>query len=73
VSSMLKLTEMATSYGVQIPNTDGRAGMVAIPSNDSQETDMDKLYEGCVKQLAKYARPMFVRLVKEVQMTSKCS
>jgi fatty-acyl-CoA synthase len=72
VSNILELTEMATSYGVEIPNTDGRAGMVAIPVKDIREIDMDKLYKACVDQLPKYARPMFVRLIKEIQMTSKC-
>ena len=35
--------DMPTSYGVEIPNTDGRAGMIAIPVRDESEVDLDKL------------------------------
>ena len=63
--------DMPTSYGVEIPNTDGRAGMIAIPVKDEAEVDLDKLQSGVVEQLPKYARPMFVRIIKEVQMTSE--
>jgi solute carrier family 27 fatty acid transporter 1/4 len=71
VSRVLELTDMATSYGVEIPDNEGRAGMVAIPVSGDIEIDLEKLHAGCVDQLPKYARPIFVRLVKEVQMTSK--
>ena len=63
--------DMPTSYGVEIPNTDGRAGMIAIPVKDEAEVDLDQLHAGVVEQLPKYARPMFVRIIKEVQMTSE--
>ena len=63
--------DMPTSYGVEIPNTDGRAGMIAIPVKDEAEVNLDKLHAGVVEQLPKYARPMFVRIIKEVQMTSE--
>ena len=63
--------DMPTSYGVEIPNTDGRAGMLAIPVKDEAEVDLDKLQAGVAEQLPKYARPMFVRIIKEVQMTSE--
>ena len=63
--------DMPTSYGVEIPNTDGRAGMIAIPVRDEAEVDLDKLQAGVTEQLPKYARPMFVRIIKEVQMTSE--
>ena len=63
--------DMPTSYGVEIPNTDGRAGMIAVPVRDEAEVDLDKLQAGVTEQLPKYARPMFVRIIKEVQMTSE--
>ena len=63
--------DMPTSYGVEIPNTDGRAGMIAIPVKDEDEVDLEKLRSGVTEQLPKYARPMFVRVIKEVQMTSE--
>ena len=63
--------DMPTSYGVVIPKTDGRAGMIAIPVKDEAEVDLEKLRSGVTEQLPKYARPMFVRVIKEVQMTSE--
>ena len=70
VSSILELKD-ATSYGVEIPNTDGRIGMVAIPANHPSEVDLVALAKGVVDLLPVYARPYFVRLVKEVDLTSK--
>ena len=70
VSSILELKD-ATSYGVEIPDTDGRAGMVAIPAKDPSEVDLVALAKGVVELLPAYARPHFVRLVKEVDLTSR--
>ena len=70
VSNVLELKD-ATSYGVIIPNTDGRAGMVAIPAQSEKEVDLDKLYKGVEEKLPGYARPIFVRLVKELHMTGE--
>ena len=52
---------------------DGRAGMVAIVVEDESEVNFDKLRKGIVDQLPKYARPLFVRLLKNAIMTSKRS
>jgi solute carrier family 27 fatty acid transporter 1/4 len=70
ISSILDMKD-ATSYGVEIPSTDGRAGMVAIPASNENDIDLDKLQNGITEKLPKYARPLFVRLIKEVQITSK--
>ncbi len=72
VSNILELRD-ATAFGVEIPNTDGRAGMVAIPvSADQQDKfDLEKLFNGVRDRLPGYARPFFVRLVKELHMTGK--
>ena len=73
ITSMLNLTQPATVYGVEVPHTDGRAGMVAIPVLDANENpvDLKVLYEGCVEHLPKFARPLFVRFTKDAQLTSK--
>lgn len=58
----------AVVYGVEIPNTDGRAGMCGIV--DPQETlDLDKLAKDIAKDLPKYARPVFIRIMASVDMT----
>ncbi|XP_071533896.1 long-chain fatty acid transport protein 4 isoform X4 [Panulirus ornatus] len=55
-------------YGVEVPGAEGRAGMAAIL--DAEETlDMEELYSGVMKSLAPYARPLFVRTAKELEMT----
>jgi hypothetical protein len=46
--------------------------MVAIPATDESEIDLDKLVLGVMKELPAYARPIFVRLVKEkLDLTGK--
>ena len=69
MSKILDLTDMATSYGVEIPGTDGKAGMVSIPAKSEADVDLSKLYDGVKKELPKYARPLFVRITREIQMT----
>ena len=75
ITSMLNLTEPATVYGVEVPHAEGKAGMVAIPEQDQNhnenQVDLGDLYRGCVEQLPKFARPLFVRFTKEAQMTSE--
>ena len=75
ITSMLNLTEPATVYGVEVPHAEGKAGMVAIPEQDQNQNenqvDLGDLYRGCVEQLPKFARPLFVRFTKEAQMTSE--
>jgi solute carrier family 27 fatty acid transporter 1/4 len=55
-------------YGVEIPNTDGRAGMVAILNTDDT-LDLDLLAKEVTQQLPSYARPLFVRKIKEIDIT----
>ena len=81
ITSMLNLTEPATVYGVEVPHAEGKAGMVAIPQQDENgnttaaaaesQVDLGDLYRGCVEQLPKFARPLFVRFTKEAQLTSE--
>ncbi|XP_017886848.1 long-chain fatty acid transport protein 4-like [Ceratina calcarata] len=58
----------ATVYGVQVPGMEGRAGMAAIVDPDSH-LDFKALAEGLEKALPAYARPIFLRIVKELEMT----
>ncbi len=75
ISSVLS-QEDATVYGVLVPNTDGRAGMVAIPfpsgQEDAEEEMLLRLRDGIRDKLPAYARPVFVRLVRgELELTGK--
>ncbi|XP_035739429.1 long-chain fatty acid transport protein 4-like [Vespa mandarinia] len=58
-----------TVYGVQIPGVEGKAGMAAIVDPESL-IDFKALAEGLDKALPSYARPIFLRIVKELEMTS---
>ena len=59
---------MANVYGVQIPNTEGRAGMVAF-NCDLNEFNWDSFAEYVNDALPSYARPVFVRIIKELETT----
>ncbi|XP_049811593.1 long-chain fatty acid transport protein 1-like isoform X2 [Schistocerca nitens] len=55
-------------YGVQVPGMEGRAGMVAILDEDST-LDLKAFAEGLKQSLPSYARPIFLRILKKVDMT----
>ncbi|CAG7699633.1 unnamed protein product [Allacma fusca] len=55
-------------YGVQIPGTEGRAGMAAIV-DPSASLDLGVLASGVQSKLPAYARPLFLRLTKQIETT----
>ena len=57
-------------FGVEIPGTEGRAGMTVIPDPE-RKVDLEKLYSGVCDKLPSYARPLFVRFVKELKRTGE--
>ena len=57
-------------YGVEIPGTEGRAGMAAIPDPE-RLVDLTKLYAGMSDKLPSYARPIFLRFVQEIDVTGQ--
>jgi fatty-acyl-CoA synthase len=59
----------ATVYGVQIPGSDGRAGMAAIAPEDIAHFDLAGLREHLKANLPDYARPMFLRLQDHLEIT----
>ena len=62
--------DTATVYGVQIPDTDGRAGMAALTLNEGAEFDGKAYAEKLTASLPGYAVPLFIRIIKEVEETS---
>ncbi|XP_059478780.1 long-chain fatty acid transport protein 4-like [Neocloeon triangulifer] len=58
----------AVVYGVQIPGAEGRAGMASIVGITTEE-DLAKLAAGIKSNLPSYARPIFLRVLKELPMT----
>ena len=63
----------ANVYGVEIPKTDGRAGMAAIVLNDGKDIDkldVEALSHHIYESLPAYARPIFIRILKELPSTA---
>jgi fatty-acyl-CoA synthase len=57
----------ATTYGVTIPGVDGRAGMSAIVVNEG--FDVTALPVHLAQRLPVYARPVFIRIPRELDAT----
>jgi len=60
---------MANVYGVEVPGTEGRAGMVAFTFDADTDFDLDSLRTLVDTQLPDYARPVFVRLQQDTEIT----
>lgn len=60
----------STVYGVEVPGCDGKAGMAAVVLPDGEAFDGAALAKHVRSQLPAYARPLFVRLVTELEHTS---
>jgi len=57
----------ATTYGVEVPGHDGRAGMAAIVVGDS--FDFRNLAEHLARRLPPYAHPLFLRISASLDST----
>jgi solute carrier family 27 (fatty acid transporter), member 1/4 len=55
-------------YNFQVPGAEGRAGMASIVGITSEES-LTKLALGIKSNLPSYARPIFLRVLKELPMT----
>jgi acyl-CoA synthetase (AMP-forming)/AMP-acid ligase II len=63
--------EMSCVYGVQIPNTDGRAGMtVIVPIGSVEEFNLKDLVINLRQNLADFAIPIFLRFKSEISTTA---
>lgn len=64
------MVEEAIVYGVEIPNTNGKAGMVTlVPHSNGSEFDVDKLFAYLDANLPAYAIPVFVRVSHAIEKT----
>ena len=63
----------ANVYGVQVPHADGRAGCAAIVPVESIKTpeglDYDRLAKYLISTLPRYAVPVFLRVVPQLEYT----
>lgn len=58
----------ANVYGVHVPGHEGRAGMAAIVCQS--DCELDKLHRHLQTMLPDYARPLFLRVRKQIDMTT---
>jgi fatty-acyl-CoA synthase len=61
---------VANVYGVRVPGTEGRAGMVALTMQPQARFDPQAFHEFAGARLADYAMPLFVRLASDADITS---
>ena len=59
----------ANVYGVQVPGEDGRAGMAALVLTGGERFPGAAFYQHAERHLPAYARPAFVRIVPEMDVT----
>ncbi len=62
--------EGVTVFGVQVPGTDGRAGMAAVVLKEGRQFDGKALANTVYERLPSYALPLFVRVVDSLEQTS---
>jgi len=61
--------DMCNVYGVGIPNTDGKAGMAALKLDEKVEFDIDQFSRFVDDNLPFYSRPVFLRIIEELEFT----
>ncbi|MBW3663724.1 MAG: long-chain-acyl-CoA synthetase [Actinobacteria bacterium] len=61
--------DQAVVYGVEVPGTEGRCGMVLLMLHEGQELDAEGFAKHLRSQLPKFAVPRFVRISSTVAMT----
>jgi len=66
--SDIKGVKEANVYGVTIPGCDGRAGMSTLVT-DTNVFDFAHAYQRIEAELPSYARPVFLRIQPEIEIT----
>jgi len=60
---------MANVYGVAVPGTEGKAGMVTVSVEQPDEFDLEQFQTLVESQLPGYAQPVFIRLQQALDTT----
>ena len=68
ISKHLNSAEVVV-YGVEIPGQEGRAGMAAIKLETEFEINMQDLSQKIKNDLPSYAKPLFLRLLSQLEHT----
>ncbi|KAI8507876.1 hypothetical protein Bbelb_141160 [Branchiostoma belcheri] len=67
--SEIEGVQEANVYGVKVPGHEGRAGMAAIVLHPGHQPNFQKWYAHLASRLPSYARPLVLRLTKEMEIT----
>ena len=59
----------ANVYGVPVPGVEGKVGMVSLIVDDPGCFDLKAFYRHCAATLAEYARPVFLRFPRALDVT----
>ena len=62
--------EECAVFGVEVPDTGGRAGMAAVKLREGAQFDGKALAETLYRKLPSYAIPLFVRIVESLETTT---
>ena len=68
ILNLFNQVNMANVYGVKIPKSEGRAGMVAF-NCELKEFKWSDFSKFVADKLPKYAQPIFIRIIKELETT----
>jgi fatty-acyl-CoA synthase len=69
VLSVLPEVDEVNVYGVEVPGADGRAGMASVVPHEGASIDLDAFFKATERDLASYARPVFLRIQPEIEVT----
>lgn len=70
IINMFPQIRFSNVYGVTIPGTDGRAGMAALTlAPGTTALDLDGFSQHVMRELPAYARPVFLRIEPEIDVT----
>lgn len=68
MSNILGLRDVVV-FGVEVPGSEGRAGMAAIADTENKGIDLTALIRGLKESLPGYACPIFLRIVDNITAT----
>jgi citronellyl-CoA synthetase len=68
ISSLPSILD-AVVYGVEIPNTNGRAGMASIRLTENVQFDPIEFFQHLNKQLPAFSVPVFLRISQQMETT----
>merc|ERR1712007_313029 len=72
VISTVGAVEEANVYGVQVGDHEGRCGMASVVAGESWagEATLQEIYTATEENLPSYARPLFLRVQPQLEITS---